>query len=217
MLSDMFLLMDLCNQVFNHSLTNMILIFFSVLLTLCSATPFWFSVSRFCNPTCKTSHIFCPQEGLVVANKFEICLPVLPTKYEDTGRWFSFYNKSSISGLKIRVLASCFANRHLSSCVGLENKCRNGVLHKQHSGVLEQTLCVYFFNSGEFEPGFRYFYKDGVYTGSKQFGAKEKHTYNNMAQLEPGQGQTAEDDYNYDEEWFLWLTPKPGSGYERLS
>nr|AWV67052.1 hypothetical protein ORFx [Bat coronavirus] len=183
----------------------MIFIFF-LLFPFCSASQFWFSVHRVCNPTCESVRIFCPDGGLVESEKFDICLPTLPTRYEDTGRWFSFLNKSSSAGIKIRVLTSCFTNHYLSSCVGLENRCRGGVLHKQHSGDLEQTLCVIFINHG-FKPGFRYYYANKVFTGQEQFVAKDTASYNNLANLEPGQGKTDEDGEDYDEHWFLRRIP----------
>lgn len=189
----------------------MIFVFF-LLIPFCSANQFWFSVLRVCNPYCQSVRIFCPVGGLVEAAKFDICLPSLPTRYEDTGRWFTFFNKSSSAGIKLRLLSSCFKNHYLSSCVGLENKCRAGVLHTQHVGDLEQTFCVLFLNQG-FKPGFRYYYTKNGFRGEEQFVAKETASYNDLGILEPGQGKTDEDDYNYDGEWFLWQTPKPGSGY----
>uniref|UniRef100_A0AB38ZDP1 NS7a protein n=1 Tax=Eidolon bat coronavirus TaxID=2717680 RepID=A0AB38ZDP1_9NIDO len=186
---------------------------FVLLFPLCSASQFWVSVNRVCTTTCVNSNIFCPDEGFVESDKFKICLPVIPFKFEDTGKWFSFSNKSDGAAIKLRVLSSCFRNRVLSGCVGLENKCRTGVVHQQHHGELTQRLCVNFLNPGSFVPGYRYFYTKDGFTGSKQFEAIEKPRYNDMAQLEPGQGKTAEDDYNYDEYWFLWETPKPGSGF----
>lgn len=147
------------------------------------------------------------------SDRFKICLPVIPFRFEDTGKWFSFSNKSDTASIKIRVLSSCFRNRVLSGCVGLENKCSKGVLHKQHHGELVQRLCVNFINPGSFVPGYRYVHTKDGFVGSKQFVARDSASYNDMAQLEPGQGKTAEDDYNYDEYWFLWETPKPGSGY----
>nr|BAI67745.1 hypothetical protein [Bat coronavirus Philippines/Diliman1525G2/2008] len=177
---------------------------------------FAFSVLRVCQPVCQSVKIHCPESNVLESEKFEICLPYIPFLFQETGLWKNFLNSSTHAGLKIRLLSSCFQNRYVSGCVGLENRCKHGVVHTQQLGGLTQKLCVRFIDPTSFEPGFRYVFQGNGFIGSEQFRAMDQATYNNLAQLNPGEGKTAEDDYEEDEYWFLWETAKPGSGYEHL-
>nr|AVP25411.1 NS7a [Rousettus bat coronavirus HKU9] len=177
---------------------------------------FAFSVLRVCHPTCQSARIHCPPGELVDSDKFEICIPYIPFAFQETGLWKAFQNVTTHAGIRVRLLSSCFKNHYVSGCVGLENRCNHGVVHTQQKGGLVQRLCIRFIEPTDFQPGYRYVFNGKGYTGSQQFQALDHATYNNLAQLRPGEGKTAEDDYEEDEYWFLWQTPKPGSGYERL-
>ncbi|ABN10924.1 hypothetical protein [Bat coronavirus HKU9-2] len=188
---------------------------FSLMLPIVACN-FAFSVLRVCYPNCKSVNIHCPPGELVSSDRFDICVPYVPFLFQETGLWKSFQNATTCAGIRVRLLSSCFKNRYVSGCVGLENRCNHGVVHTQQRGGLVQRLCVRFIEPEDFQPGFRYVFTGRGFTGSLQFIARDTASYNNLAQLNPGEGKTNEDDYDEDEYWFLWETPKPGSGYEHL-
>lgn len=187
------------------------------LLFLCLFFPYTTAISvsvlRQCNNDCRTANLYCPTGHSVEVHKNLLCVDQLNLRPEQVGRWFRF--SSANLTVHVRLLRACFDNRVLGSCLGLHGKCMRGstmLLQSHFDGTdFRYTLCIHAFLKADLV-GFRCVYKTSGFSCTKQFIAGNGH-HHDLAQLSPGQGKTPEDDYEYDGEWFLWETPKPGSGY----
>lgn len=179
-----------------------------------SVSTFSISVLRQCNNTCTSADLYCPVGQSVDVGKSLVCVDQLRLSPELVGLW-QRYTGHNLT-VHLRVLRACYKNRVLDTCLGLHGKCRRGstfIYTSHHDGVAYQyTLCLHVFLKSQLV-GSRCVYTSSSFSCSKQFVAGDgKH--HNLAQLSPGEGQTPEDDYEYDSYWFLWYTPKPGSGYD---
>ncbi|UVF62118.1 MAG: NS7b [Bat faecal coronavirus] len=174
------------------------------------------SVLRQCNSHCLSAELYCPDGHEVEIGSSLVCVDYLHLRPELVGLWLRFSGPNLT--VHARVLRACFQNRVVGNCMGLHKSCKGGAtlsLHFEHDGVeFHYTVCVYVRLKATLV-GYRCAYGKNGFVCTKQFVAGSGR-HHNLGLLNPGEGKTPEDDYDYDGEWFLWETPKPGSGYERF-